>query len=150
MLRLSLLLSETSAWWPCTVFTATMHHVVRSVCTFKQAYALYAAVAGYLESLRYFRAAANALSETDDETFTGIVSAPAFALALNSIRESYANPHSFLYRYLCAKPTTSAGQPTGNCRYFTALLRERNHQLSQLKSKWRNTQCQLMWKPCFM
>ena len=56
---------------------------------------LCAAVAGYLASLRYFRASANALSETDDETFTGIVSAPAFALALNSIRESYANPHSF-------------------------------------------------------
>ena len=72
-----------------------MHHVLRSVCTFKPAYALCAAVAGYLASLRYFRASANALSETDDETFTRIVSAPAFALALNSIRESYANPHSF-------------------------------------------------------
>ena len=34
------------------------------------------------ESLRYFRAAANALSETDYETFVGIVSAPAFTLAL--------------------------------------------------------------------
>lgn len=49
----------------------------------------------FRENLRYFKAAAVALSETDYETFAGIVTAPAFTAALNGIRESYTDPHGF-------------------------------------------------------
>ena len=42
----------------------------------------------FRESLRYFKAAAAALSETD-------VTAPAFTAAMNGIWESYTDPHGF-------------------------------------------------------
>ena len=76
----------------------------------------------FRESLRYFKAAAAALSETDYETFAGIVIAPAFTAALNGIR----------VLYLHAGKAAAAGQLAADCRHFPALLCGRDHQLSLL------------------
>lgn len=56
----------------------------------------------FRESFRAFKAAVSALSETDYETFAGIVSASAFTAALNGIRESCTDPHGF-YIYTSEK-----------------------------------------------
>lgn len=57
----------------------------------------------FRESFRAFKAAVSALLETDYEAFAGIVSAPAFTAALNSIRESCTDPHGFYYIYTSEK-----------------------------------------------
>ena len=54
---------------------------------FKQSY--------FQENHRYFKAAAEALSETDYETFAGMTPAPAFYLALNGLQESYEDKRGF-------------------------------------------------------
>lgn len=47
------------------------------------------------ESFRYFKAAAEALAETEYDVFAGIAPAAAFDLALSGITESYADKRSF-------------------------------------------------------
>ena len=49
----------------------------------------------FKESFRYFKAAAEALAETEYDVFAGIVPAAAFDLALSGIAESYADKRSF-------------------------------------------------------
>lgn len=49
----------------------------------------------FRESHRYFKAAAEALSETDYNVFAGLAPTAAFQLALSSIAESYTDRHSF-------------------------------------------------------
>lgn len=53
---------------------------------FKQGY--------FKESFQYFKAAAEALAETDYDVFAGIGSTVAFDLALSGIAESYADKHT--------------------------------------------------------
>lgn len=49
----------------------------------------------FKESFQYFKAAAEALAETEYDVFAGIVPAAAFDLALSGIAESYADKRSF-------------------------------------------------------
>lgn len=49
----------------------------------------------FKESFQYFKAAAEALAETDYDVFAGIVPTTAFDLALSGIAESYADKRSF-------------------------------------------------------
>lgn len=56
----------------------------------------------FRESHQYFKAAAEALSETDYDVFAGLAPTKAFHLALSSIAESYTDRHSF-YIYNAGK-----------------------------------------------
>ena len=60
---------------------------LRFVCDFKARY--------FRKSYPYFMAAVQALTKASYDTFSGIVPAPAFHAALNSVMESYADRFGF-------------------------------------------------------